>query len=119
MTVWLPTTTVDVFRDSTTTSDTDVFGDETDSTQVRPVLFGVPVSVSQSNETRSLPADLRSDEVRTFTIRVARRYGIKETDRLCDTQTGEWYMVRMVSNAQFVVGVTPSRLVCTKVGSAE
>lgn len=113
--MFLPTTTVDLHRDADP-ADADVFGDPTE-TGTTPLAEDVPASVVMSSFSRSTLADLSEDRVITWTVRLARRWGVRSGDRVYDRQTGAWYLVGEVSTPPSLAGAPSSRLVCTQVGT--
>lgn len=111
---FVPTTTVDVWRD-TDSDDENVFGDPTE-TGSTPLYTGVPASVVMSGFSRSTLTDLSEDRVLTYTVRVAQRWGIREGDRLRDNRVDRQYVVAETSYPPSLVGQPSARLVCTRVG---
>lgn len=83
---FVSTTTVTVLRGS----GTDRFGDSVDVDQV--VASGVPASIIEgSANSRSRPADGRTDQVRSYTVRMRTPVELLKYDRLRDERTGDVY----------------------------
>lgn len=84
---WRATTTVAVLRGV----GTDRFGDEVDVDQV--VRDNIPASlIEQQPNSRSRPADGRTDQVRSYTLRVHPDVVLLRGDRIRDERTGETYV---------------------------
>lgn len=112
--MFLPTTKVDVYRDTDET-DTNVFGTATE-TGSYPILVGVPAAVSTRDVNRNRPVDVDEQRVEQFVVRVASTWGIREGDRLKDRRTTQTYVVAEAGTGSTGVGVASARLVCTRVG---
>lgn len=114
--MFLPSTRVDVYRDTDPT-DVDIFGDPTETGASLPLHTAVLVSLSEDSELRGSPADLNNDVVRTVTVRAQQQVSFREGDRLRDLRSGFWYQVQKVHVPQSFVGAAPCRLVCKRIGS--
>lgn len=113
--IFQPTTTVNVFRGP---GEPDEWGGETDNTTTA-LHRNVPAAVTENTELRFAPADLRSELVEQFTVRVPAHYGITHDDRLIDQRDGSTYQVQGVSRPQSLVGTTSTRLTAKRVGAGQ
>lgn len=83
---WRATTTVSILRGAAT----DRFGDEVDADIV--VRDRIPAQlIEQTPNSRSRPVDGRTDQVRSYTLRVSPAVDLRKGDRIRDERTGEVY----------------------------
>lgn len=111
MTVFIPTTTVDILRGETT----DAYGDPADA--ATPAASGVPASIIETSRRIFLPAESRLTKVRIFTGRVRPEVDVREGDRLRDTTTASIYLVEAVSRPASPIGAADARLDLRRIDS--
>jgi len=118
VTVFLPTTTVTVYRGEST----DEYSDPTNIDTV--YATGLPVAVTSARAPRSFahgdqrawnPVDQRGGVVERFQIRMRPTADVREGDRLLDEREGLIYLVTDVSNPQSIVGMADVRVTAHRV----
>lgn len=116
MTVFVPTSVMDVQRGSST----DAYGDAIDTATT--VATGLPAAVSEEGgvgrgqQRRYRPAENRTTLVETFSIRLRPDADIREGDRLVDQRSGAVFQVQDVFNPRSVVGFADVRVTAVQVG---
>lgn len=99
MTDFIATTTVTVLRGT----GTDRFGDEVDIDAV--VAGGIPASIiEQGSNSRSRPVDGRTDQVRSYAVRMRTPMELLKYDRLRDERTGDVYALDEIQTPANPVG---------------
>lgn len=109
MTVFIPTTRVDVLRPGTAV---DAWGDPTGAVG-DPISSGVPAAVAEDLQRSYLATEQRGGIVEYFTVRLRPGTDVREGDQLRD-RNGLVYQVDAVSNPPGVVGLTDVRATCSK-----
>jgi hypothetical protein len=106
---FLATTTVSVLRGETT----DSFGDPVDADTV--VASGVPASLLETRSTARRPVEGRTDNVRSYNLRVRTNLALQRDDRIRDERTGVTYTVDELVTPVNPAGHAATRVVLRKV----
>lgn len=100
------TTTVSIYRGSTT----DSYGDDLDDNSTT-IASGQIASIIEQSRRAFLPAENRLTVVENATGRVKAGTDITEGDRIKDERSGRWYFVEGLSNPDTPRGRSDIRLV--------
>lgn len=114
MTVFIPTTLVNIYRGDTT----DAYGDPVNQ-NTTPIMTSVPCALIESLQRTSNPSSGSEAFVETVTLRFRPTTDVREQDRVRDTRTGYVYFVDTVSKPQSVVGANDVRCSATRVSTGD
>ena len=93
------TTLIDVHRDADT-SDSDGYGDETETAGAGPVFEGIPASIIERTQRVPDPTSGNFIPVSGVVGRVGSEHALQRGDRIQDTSDGAWYSVTDVTRPQ-------------------
>lgn len=112
MTVFIPTTLVNLYR----LTDTDEFGDPTDDNTVI-TYSDLPSVITEKTQRTFLPEELRLDIVQKYTIRLRPGTDVQEGDRLRDQYSDSVYQVQEVYVSPTIVAAGDIRVSAVKVAN--
>lgn len=111
MTVFLPSTTLTVFRGAAV----DDYGDETDTTLA--IALAVPAAVTEVRQRSWRPVEQRGGVADRYTIRLRPGVDVTEEDRLRDDNTGAIYQVQEVNKPARIVGAPDLRITAVRIAA--